>query len=50
VPESRDAICRSVVMLWRLKSLEGTLQDAGDAVVVPWQQYMTAWLVSGARG
>jgi len=46
VPESREAICRSVVMLWRLKSMEAKLQGAGAAVLIPWQQYMTAWRVS----
>jgi hypothetical protein len=46
VPKGRDAIWGSVLAVWRLRRLEGRLEDASEGFAMLWEEYLTAWVVS----
>ncbi|KAF9778347.1 hypothetical protein BJ322DRAFT_1025069 [Thelephora terrestris] len=43
-PASEDLIWKSVLAIWRLKSMEGRLKEEEKELAEPWAEHMSAWL------
>lgn len=49
-PAIAEILWHSVLMIWRLRVLEGDLEGAGDEFTTAWTRHLSAWLVSRLLG